>query len=126
MFRMVIHALSFIPIIALQWRATSDAPDADRAMYRTWVGHPFRVYLISSALWYVFYIAVLYSDTTLVDLWHQEGMRISSIVLDADNQPSPDVQASLPSMGYWLFRFIFGLLGGFVLSALIVQIKKSS
>lgn len=125
-FHPVVYALSYVPVIYFMNRAASDASEADRETVRTWTRHPFMVFLISSALFHLLRYALLHLDPDLLDHWMAQAVSMSNMVLDEDLSVDSSQGIYPPSLGQSLFRFIFGLLGGFLISALIVQVKRKA
>jgi len=125
-FHPAVYGLSYLPVIFFMMRATSDAPISDQESIRTWTRHPFLVFLISSLVFHVLRHVLLHLDDELLSLWMQQGVKMSNMVLNTDLAVDPSQGISPPGIGQSLFRFIFGLLGGFLLSALIVQLKRKA
>jgi len=85
----------------------------------------FIVFCISSLLYYIFIHVVLSADPQAGSYWQEQRIALTELIM-GDQIPDEALgDMVLPTIFQWFFRFIFGLLGGFLLSYLIASFAKT-
>ncbi len=85
----------------------------------------FIVFCLSSLMYYVFIHVILTADAQAGIYWQEQRIALTELIL-GDELPDEALEDMvLPSISQWFFRFIFGLLGGFLLSYIIASFAKT-